>query len=674
MSRAAQSLTPRREDGELVRMDRSAHAASRDVASATVCAALLACFALWGCGSSPDSDAGESFDRFAKTAIDVGGVETDDPARAVGVEFADLLAATDHAGRVERDRILSFTRAGAEQALADIERGADEVDVGRRAAALVAVASAGFGEQAPRLTLLARAGERIVRRAATLALGELGDDAAVPLLAELAEDPDVAEFALLALARIGTPRASARLDDAAAGERAAAVETARAFVRDPLEAEGWLPGALLLELRFAAARLYGLLGGQAFASWGLDELVHTRRFLDPVILHNAAELAWPGIKDHLVQLLLRDRSPAVIEVAVAAMPTELARLVKARLWEPGTGEWKLLLDAIRERRLYAETLELLRLGVEVEPFSAYAAGLVVAASSTPEAFAVLEAEMDAPEPARRAWVAEAIGESENREWRPELAHLRGDESSAVRAAALVAQARLGEGEAREALLRLLEGRSTIDPSVEADPADVDALVQALVRVAADPRVLPWLEVALDETEGELRLLVAARVTQAGRAEPRALLREALLEGRGGPFRPAMARALGTRPDARDLEVLRALFPDEGDLLVNVEIATALVRARDPAARPVVRAAIWSEPWNRSVLASALAVATRGMTSLLEELASPPPHATDRDLRRVGFAIGEWGGLDLVEQLALRRDPADPALQGAYLGALTTRTQ
>ncbi len=42
--------------------------------------------------------------------------------------------------------------------------------------------------------------------------------------------------------------------------------------------------------------------------------------------------------------------------------------------------------------------------------------------------------------------------------------------------------------------------------------------------------------------------------------------------------------------------------------------------------------------------------------------------------RVGFALGEWGGSEALESLARRRPSGDPALQGAYLGAMSVRGQ
>jgi hypothetical protein len=62
----------------------------------------------------------------------------------------------------------------------------------------------------------------------------------------------------------------------------------------------------------------------------------------------------------------------------------------------------------------------------------------------------------------------------------------------------------------------------------------------------------------------------------------------------------------------------------------------------------------------------------GLEALIDELDTAPRTAGDRDLRRVGFAIGEWGGLSAVEKLARERRETDPGLQGALLGALAAR--
>ena len=77
--------------------------------------------------------------------------------------------------------------------------------------------------------------------------------------------------------------------------------------------------------------------------------------------------------------------------------------------------------------------------------------------------------------------------------------------------------------------------------------------------------------------------------------------------------------------------------------------------------------------NRSILTGAAFVEVSSIEALRQELELPPRNATTRDLRRVGFALGEWGGIKQVDALGLRTSSGDPALQGALLGALAART-
>ena len=100
---------------------------------------------------------------------------------------------------------------------------------------------------------------------------------------------------------------------------------------------------------------------------------------------------------------------------------------------------------------------------------------------------------------------------------------------------------------------------------------------------------------------------------------------------------------------------------------------ALVGERDGLGLRLVRAGVWERDFHRSVLAAHLLAEFQGLQALHEELASPPPLVSAVDLRRIGFVLGELGGLGEVENLARRRTSADPVLQGAYLGALAART-
>jgi hypothetical protein len=152
------------------------------------------------------------------------------------------------------------------------------------------------------------------------------------------------------------------------------------------------------------------------------------------------------------------------------------------------------------------------------------------------------------------------------------------------------------------------------------------------------------------------------------------VREHLVQQRpAGELSRRAVEALGRHPGAADLSLVRSLFPLGDELEIDVELACVLVRSGDAEIVPLLRSALWSEPWNRSVLAAALWIDVGGLDPLRLELQRPLAGASSRDLRRVGFALGEWGGLAEVEWLGTRIGPAEPALQGAMLGALGART-
>ena len=199
----------------------------------------------------------------------------------------------------------------------------------------------------------------------------------------------------------------------------------------------------------------------------------------------------------------------------------------------------------------------------------------------------------------------------------------------------------------------------------------------LAAASPDARIQSLLEDALvlkDLKEDE-RVLCQVALSLQGRLQPRGALREMLKSpGLGVGLQELLVRALGRNPDFEDLAVLRAVFPVEDAYELNVALAEALVVNRDAGALNLLRQALWRGPWNRSVLAAGLLARHGGIQVLHDEIASPPERSTAQDLRRVGFALGEWGGLSEVDVLARRRRSGDPALQGAFLGALATRTQ
>jgi hypothetical protein len=143
----------------------------------------------------------------------------------------------------------------------------------------------------------------------------------------------------------------------------------------------------------------------------------------------------------------------------------------------------------------------------------------------------------------------------------------------------------------------------------------------------------------------------------------------------GERRYLLVRALSRRPTPQDLEVMTDLFPQPGEEALNLELATSLAALSSPVVRPLLRAALWQGEFDVSILAGFLMAAADGDRSLIEEIRRPPPGATVGDLRRVGFALGEWGGVEALSKLSRQTgSAAGPEMQGALLGALASRTQ
>jgi len=65
---------------------------------------------------------------------------------------------------------------------------------------------------------------------------------------------------------------------------------------------------------------------------------------------------------------------------------------------------------------------------------------------------------------------------------------------------------------------------------------------------------------------------------------------------------------------------------------------------------------------------------RILAALEREADAAPTDASEAALRRLGLALGEWGGYGEVQRLVRSRTLRDPLVQGAYLGALAGRTR
>ncbi len=625
---------------------------------AIVPAALLA---LASCGSSPSTDDPTPSVRKASDQNSTGLLELPE------IGLAEMRQPADWQAWIARDRLLSFPSRTTGRAVAEV-RDADTV-ASRRAVALMAVGCAGLERERSRLESWALEGGREERRAAILALGEL-PTRNPGVLVRLADGSpgDLPEHALLALLRSGSAEGR-RYVETLAGlsdqPHSAAARRLLAFDADP-RAETEV-SRTLYELRWEAARRYGLVDGQAWSTQLVMDLARDQEFLDAVVYRAASELRLPGVRDHYLELLLTGEGPARIRGCANSIPTQLDEVFARRLWSPETPEeWTALVDELGARGLESQAINVLRAGRLIDHLRLLASGLLVRAGNA-EGLPLLELDLQSRDPIERSGVAEALSGTGLRQYVEDLERLRkDDESGRVRMSALVGMARLGHAQSREELRSLF-----YDP----EHPDHDELIDALVRARRDSTAVALMTELVPSAKGRARLRLTTALLLADRFTARDAIREAL---RSKPVRGAegveMVRALGRSPQIEDLELLDELFPVEDDLEVNIELGLALLRNRQPGALQFLRFVLWQDPFHRSVLAGALMVEIDGIQTLHQELARPPLGASEQDLRRVGFALGEWGSFRDVEALTDRRRSTDPAVQGALLGVLTSRTR
>jgi HEAT repeat protein len=584
----------------------------------------------------------------------------------------ELLAAQKWSDLLARDRRSTFGLKTATSAASVIDdRAASE---GARCVAVVAL---GAGRcRVERARILALAGERSpeLRQAAIFALGALGQRDDVGTLVEYSgrKVAQVADAAVFALALNATPEARAelaRLEREAGDTRSEAIEAALAFLGEP-QGESEL-ARTWLGLRFEAARRHGLVDGQAWESLLVEDLARNQKFLNRVVYRCAANLKRPGIKDHYLEIALAGAPPERLRGVVAAIPEELCKLVDNGLFLPADeSEWAIVVDEIERRRLEKRTESLLRRAWSVPSLRVRAAALLVRAK-VPQSLPLLEVHLRSNVAAERALAAEAIGSANDASYVPDLSALDADPDEGVRAAALIARVRLGDGAALAAARdRLgLEGEKRTQLHEGAV-----TLFEAFLRVASASELRGLGIAALERLPGLFRSRLAIELVLGGYDPAREEVRQFLRRERpSGELGAHAVEALALNPGAVDVALWRELFPLGDELEVDAQLACGLVTARDAEAQPLLRAALWSEPWNRSALAAALCIEVAGIESLRLEVLKPPTGAGARDLRRVGFSLGEWGGVNEVEWLSARISPAEPALQGAVLGALGQRT-
>lgn len=570
-----------------------------------------------------------------------------------------------------RDRRISFSlRSAVEASAALAQIGGTAL---YRSGAWIALGAAGSPGDHTSVARHTRIGEGLERRAAILALGEPPGDG-TGLLVALVADRDllVAECAMLALIRSREPRAREHVESFAASgsEDARAVLAVKLLEYDQAPDSAVPPRAVrtLVRLRFEAARAFGMIDGANFAANRLAELAADQEFVSAVVLRAAVQLARGAVHDHLLSALLEGHGTGRLAAAVDAIPRQLSLLVDSGLWAPrDAAEWAVLLAEIERQRVEALAPELVQAAAAV-PGLHWKARALVSRSGRIDLEAFVETELADLAVEDRIEACQAIGASDDSAAREILGGLDEDEDPRVRGAALVARLRLGDRSAAAAVEKILFDRT------EADHVPV---LESLCRNARETSISLRLEEYMRRAAGgDLATVAAALTAQAqssGRAAARSLL--ALDAAPTGERRFQLVRALSRRPTAQDLEVLTSLFPQPGETELNTELAASLAVLSAPVVRPILRAALWHGDFDVSILAGFLLADASGTRTLIEEVVRPPPGAKEADLRRVGFALGEWGGIEALRELSREKgSAAGPEMQGALLGALGSRTQ
>lgn len=570
-----------------------------------------------------------------------------------------------------RDARISFSLRSAVEASAALAHA--EGTALYRSGAYIALGAAGSPADHSAISRQARIGEGLERRAAILALGELPGKETIFLLGLVdGRDLIVAECAMLALLRSKDPRARERVEALATSgsEDARAVLAVKLLEYDQAPETAAPPRAVrtLVRLRFEAARAFGMIDGANFTASRIAELAADPEFVSAVVLRASVQLAKGVVHDHLLSALLEGKGPGRLAAAVDAIPRQLSQLVDSGLWTPrDVAEWTLLLSEIERQRVEIMAPELLR-AAEVVAGLRWKARAVGSRSERVDLEAFAQVGITELAALDRIEACQAIGASEEDAARDLLAVLDQDPEPRVRSAALVARLRLGDRSAASTVEKLLFDRT------DAQHASV---LESLCRNAREASISIRLEEYLRRAAGADLATVAAALTaqtlSSGRETARSLLAEDAPPV--GDRRYQIVRALSRRPTPQDLEVLTSLFPQPGEAALNIELACSLAVLSAPVVRPLLRAALWRGSFDESVLAGFLLADASGVRTLIEEIRRPPLGAKAADLRRIGFALGEWGGVEALSVLSRETgSAAGPEMQGALLGALGSRTQ
>jgi HEAT repeat protein len=598
-----------------------------------------------------------------------------------------LNAPLDRAGLEQRNARVSFSAGAAERGreilLVAQQNAGAQFDLPRLANALMCVGAGGELSDLGLLESYAERGKLSVRRAALFAIGELGIQGYAALERLLARHlVGAEEVALLALIRMdqesrNEPRlALQRVLDACNDERPG-VSQAAFFLRE-YALGGPAPAALpalevYFELRWSAACAFGFVDGLRWRELKLNRLLADPGYLNRFVLGLVGQLDQSVLSSHLIELLAVEHAAGCAAGIIAGLPGMLATLYVDAGWRPASvEEWEEVIAAIEGLKsidgyvpMLRDSLVLIPNAPALHSLRLRAAVLLLAAGEEMDS-KWTGAVVRSTDSAMQTRLLEIAGDMQSEFM---LKHakqvLKNTKSQRLGIEAQVALSRMGEESASKGLRSLL---GSGNPSVRLQ------VLQAMVRVSHDPEVrkgLGQLGQGAKLSLEEQYTVAFALVWTSPSTEERQLLRDALLAGVGDQRGRMLAlKILLVNPEDADFALCRELFPQDDQLSINLLLSHALVDRQDSHTLKALRSVLWGSQWNLSVMAGGISQRLLGTSFLLDELARPPVDASDSQLRSVGFALGEWAGLTAVEELARTHSARDPALQGAFLGALS----
>lgn len=398
-------------------------------------------------------------------------------------------------------------------------------------------------------------------------------------------------------------------------------------------------------------------------------------FLEAVTLQLARELELKGSEKYFFEILRDGEGAPRIRDVVQLSPTGVEAMLASGEWLPqDLKEWKwLVLTAMREGVYPAMPAALERaLAIENSPVRLISAGLLFDAERPLQE--ILREGFQNEDPNNRAYAALAVCANGRPDYAGAVRALLDDEHPWVRANAMAGLVAIGDSLGVQAARDLLFAPAAIHPA-----RDISFLFEALERLAFDENVTSFVEELLPKLKG-LELVAAQSLLVIHGVELDRTELRAALPGLD-PLIPEMhrgVRALSTTLTAEDVGVLVGLFHQPNSQTVALDLVVALAKSGYGEVEALLQRAAFTLPWNQGILAAGCAIEAYGDEALYNWMQSAPEGTEPEVIRRLGWAIGTFGGAETVEalrerashpELGLPPERRSVALQGAALALL-----